>query len=319
MTCWEAFRESLTYNCANAGANKLSGQMLASETQRIAYLKVMGVQPYFPRRPLPGAKPARHYAEDFLRQSISSESALSPVPASAQEVLSMLVAKPPSEQAVQIQPVEAPQSPQDLAPQASVAARAPRPSNVPPVQELRASEPKNALEGEEVRFVFAYFPINEHFAVINELPWSKSAGVSTSCRKLLADILKALGVEVPERNLNPMVFTWPLFEGTSSDISSNNARKALDGFLAKRLSLLPINTLIVLAEQSAQFLFPVDFLQDRGSRFTHPRHNIEVVLTHSLSAMDTLGKDIKGPAWTILKPLRGQLTGSSGEPQDGVS
>jgi len=293
--------------------------MLASEAQRIAYLKVMGVQPYFPRRPLPGARPVRHYAETFLHHGISSEYASSSAPASAQDVLSILVAKPPVEQAVQNQPVEAPQSPQGLPSQASDAARAPQQSSVPPAaQKLPANDAEAGVEGEEVRFVFAYFPINEHFAVLNELPWSKSAGVSTSCRKLLADILKALGVEVPERNLNPMVFTWPLFEGAPADLNGDNARQTLEGFVAKRLRLLPVKTLLVLAEQSAQLLFPRDFLDAQGPRIKHPRHEVEVVLTHSLNAMEAV-PDLKRVVWKTLQPLRGQLSGSSGEPQDSVS
>ena len=187
-----------------------------------------------------------------------------------------------------------------------------------PAQELAASEPESAAEGEETRFVFAYFPINEHFAVINELPWSKTASVSVSCRKLLADILKALGVDVPERNLNPMVFTWPLFEGAPADLNSENARQTLEGFVAKRLRLLPVKTLLVLAESSAQLLFPRDFLEAQGPRVQHPRHDVEVVLTHSLNAMEAV-PDLKRAVWKTLQPLRGQLTESSGDPQDGES
>ena len=290
---------------------------MASEFQRMAYLKVMGVQPYFPRRPLPGARPVRHYAADCLSQSPVSEGAHSSAPASAQDVLNMLVAKAPSEQAAQAS-LTVPQAAQAPAPAAPVAARAPQPNTLPPVQELAASEPENAAEGEETRFVFAYFPINEHFAVINELPWSKTASVSVSCRKLLADILKALGVDVPERNLNPMVFTWPLFEGAPADLNSENARQTLEGFVAKRLRLLPVKTLLVLAESSAQLLFPRDFLEAQGPRVQHPRHDVEVVLTHSLNAMEAV-PDLKRAVWKTLQPLRGQLTGSSGDPQDGES
>lgn len=297
--------------------------MMASESQRMAYLKIMGVQPYFPRRPLPGARPVSHYAENVLRQSPEREGSNSLARASAQDVLSMLEAKPsnaPATQAprvtAQTQPAANPPTPV-TAPTAPAAPAAPL-KIAPVVQELPASNPETVLEGEEVRFVFAYFPINEQFAVINELPWGNAASVSTSCRKLLADILKALGVDVPERNLNPMVFTWPLFEGAPADLNSENARQTLEGFVAKRLRLLPVKTLLVLAEQSAQLLFPRDFLGTQGPRIKHPRHEVEVVLTHSLNAMEAV-PDLKRTVWKTLQPLRGQLTGNGSESVDGVS
>lgn len=317
MTCREAFPVPLAYNCALVGADELSGQMVVNESQRMAYLKVMGVQAYFPRRPLPGARPVRHYAEGFITGVPASEGAPVGVPANAQDVLDMLVVKPAREQAVQA-PVVAPRPPPDSPPQVSREVRTPQPSAASATQRLPVSDPAPVLEGEGARFVFAYFPINEHFAVINELPWSKTASVSASCRKLLADILKALGVEVPERNLNPMVFTWPLFEGAPADPNSENARQTLEGFVAKRLRLLPVKTLLVLAEQSAQLLFPRDFLETQGPRVRHPRHDVEVVLTHSLNAMEAV-PDLKRAVWSTLQPLRGQLAGTGSDPADGVS
>lgn len=290
--------------------------MMASESQRMAYLKVMGVQPYFPRRPLPGARPVSHYAENVLRQSPEREGSNSRARASAQDVLNLLEAKPLST-AVQAPP-KTTQAKPDVSPLTPVTAPAAPLKAAPVVQELPVSEAETVLEGEEVRFVFAYFPINEHFAVINELPWGNAASVSTSCRKLLADILKALGVDVPERNLNPMVFTWPLFEGAPADLDSENARQTLEGFVAKRLRLLPVKTLLVLAEQSAQLLFPRDFLRTQGPRIQHPRHEVEVVLTHSLNAMEAV-PDLKRVVWKTLQPLRGQLTGNGNESVDGVS
>lgn len=288
--------------------------MTASESQRMAYLKVMGVQPYFPRRPLPGARPVPYYAEGFLSQSPSTQAVISRTPSSAQDVLKMLVTKPSSAQATPL----VTQATQQPAATTRVETPAPPPSAVPASNEVSAPNPERVLEAESVRFVFAYFPINEHFAVLNELPWGNVASVSTSCRKLLADILKALGVEVPERNLNPMVFTWPLFEGAPADLHSENARQTLEGFVAKRLQLLPVKTLLVLAEQSAQLLFPRDFLQAQGPVIKHPRHDVEVILTHSLNAMEAV-PELKRAVWKTLQPLRAQFTGSSGESRDGGS
>lgn len=291
--------------------------MVTSESQRMAYLKVMGVQAYFPRRPLPGALPVRHYAEGMLRKDTTSASAIEPGPASAQDVLNMLAERQSSEHVDQKQ-LEAKQVPLEAASATQIEAPTAQPKAIPPVVEVIPSASESSLEEEEARFVFAYFPINEHFAVINELPWSKAASVTTSCRKLLADILKALGVEVPERNLNPMVFTWPIFEGAPADLDNENARQTLEGFVAKRLRLLPVKTLLVLAEQSADLLFPRGFLNEQGPHLRHPRHDVEVVLTHSLNAMEAV-PDLKRTVWKTLQPLRGKLHGTGSEPQDGVS
>jgi len=291
--------------------------MVANESQRLAYLRVMGVQPYFPRRPLAGAKPVQNYSEGFLRQNSSVELEHSQVPASAQDVLTLLVAKPSADRLQQRENI-APKPSVDVSPLDRVAETTEQSIATTAVQEPVTLEPVSVQVEQDVRFVFAYFPINEHFAVLNELPWGTSANVSASCRKLLADILKALGVEVPERNLNPMVFTWPLFEGAPTDLNSENARQTLEGFVAKRLRLLPVKTLLVLAEQSAQFLFPAGFQANQQASFKHPRHDVEVVITHSLNAMEAV-PDLKRPVWKTLQPLRGQLTGKNNASQDGVS
>ncbi len=292
--------------------------MALHENQRLEYLKVMGVQPYFPRRPLPGAKPSRAYAQHVLRQA---ERLDGPAPEqetlvpSAQEVLSMLGAKPASSQA---QPVANKPLPDTAFKPVEIEPLVEPERHALPQQALEPDNVRQEMESEEVRFAFAYFPINDQLAVLNELPWNKSASVSPSCRKLLADILKALGVEVPERNLNPMVFTWPLFDGAPLDLDRENARQTLEGFVAKRLRLRPVQTLLVLAEQSAQFLFPKGFLDGQGACFKHPRQEVQIILTHSLNAMEAV-PDLKRPVWATLQPLRSQLKEGASDSQDGAS
>lgn len=283
--------------------------MAPSDTRNSLYLKEMGIQTYFPRRALPGARPSRAYAGTALPvSSVPEQAQSSAAPRTAKDVLELLTPRteqePTSpEQAVQPRVLEKPR-------------RAPA-SRVPTPQEKMGSEERSAVTPQEdVRFAYAYIPINEHLAVINELPWSPSATVSPACRTMLANILAALEVPVQEQHLNAMVFTWPLYEG--GDLDSENARQALHGFLAKRLRLRPVRYLLVMAEQSTQFLFPRGFLDDKGASFQHPRLEVSVLMTHSLSAMEPvrdpeLGKRVaerKRKTWQVLQSLKGKLSGA---------
>ena len=162
------------------------------------------------------------------------------------------------------------------------------------------------------RFAFAYFPVSEELAVINELPWAKSASVTPACRQLLAGMLRALGMPSDERALTSMVFTWPLLEGPDIEQGEESARQTLAGFLARRLKLRPVRHLLVLAEQSTGYLFPADFdwQQGRGGLQRHPLFDLNLVVTRSLNAMDAV-PDLKREVWQAMQPLRLALTNQS--------
>ncbi len=189
------------------------------------------------------------------------------------------------------------------------AATAPAPAAV-------AAEPATPLE--EARFAFAYFPISDDLAVINELPWAKSAAVSSACRQLLAAILKALSVPCEEKALTSMVFTWPLDDGPDVDRSAQSARHMLDGFMARRFKLRPVRHLLILAEQSAGYLFPTGFDWQQDGLTRHPHHAVDMVVTRSLNAMDAV-PDIKRSVWQALQPLRAALANPARNADGSVS
>jgi len=103
---------------------------------------------------------------------------------------------------------------------------------------------------------FAYIPVNDQLAVINELPLARAVTWSAGCRQLLADILKAISAPREPADFSPMVFTWPLSDAGDMPVDSERARLMLEGFLSRRLKLRPVRYLLVLAEQSAGFIFP---------------------------------------------------------------
>ena len=288
--------------------------MTGREGLRQGYLRELGIQSYFPRRALPGAKPSPSYVTGRLTVP-QPEGGL--VTANVQR-LAELIGTSPVVGSAEMRPVSArlepaavvtpsvPQAPVAPVPAASVIAPASG-ASIP----VPAPSPARDVE-DDTRFAFAYFPINEELAVINELPWAKSAAVSPACRQLLAAILKALSVPCDEKSLTSMVFTWPLAEGPDFDRSAQSARHTLDGFLARRFKLRPVRYLLILAEQSAEFLFPAQFDWRQDGMKRHPHHAVDVIVTRSLNAMDAV-PDIKRSVWQALQPLRAALAQSASD------
>lgn len=260
--------------------------MVMNELQRQAYLRELGIQTYFPRRALPGAKPSRLFGASVLGVEVSG---VDPSQQHGRDQRARLLVDS-----------EVPSAPARKVAMATAAAPAP----TAPVAVTANPAPP--------RFAFAYFPVSEELAVINELPWAKSAAVSPACRQLLAGMLRALGMPNDERALTSMVFTWPLLEGPNIDQGEESARQTLAGFLARRLKLRPVRHLLVLAEQSAGYLFPADFdwQQGRGELQCHPLFDMTVVVTRSLNAMDAV-PDLKREVWQAMQPLRQALASSS--------
>ncbi len=287
--------------------------MAMNELQRQAYLRELGIQTYFPRRALPGAKPSRLFGASVLSAGMT---AADPSPQTGREQGARLLAdigvlSAPVTSAPKAIPAAVPEATVRAAPEVRAepagkvcTAPAPVPTSAAPVTVSVSAAPP--------RFAFAYFPVSEELAVISELPWAKSAAVSPTCRQLLAGMLRALGIPADERALTSMVFTWPLMEGPDIEQGEESARQTLAGFLARRLKLRPVRYLLVLAEQSTGYLFPADFdwQQGRGGLLQHPHFDMQVVVTRSLNAMDAV-PDLKREVWQAMQPLRQALASQS--------
>ncbi len=250
--------------------------MRLAPEQRHAILQEMGIQTYVPRVSLPGAKAS---PEPRLYRSIPAN--LSPMGLQA--------------------PIETAEK-RSAPVVAAVPAAASQPAETAPVQ----LPPQDT---QAVHFAFAYVPVNEQLAVICELPWARSAILSPSCSQLLADMLKAIGTPFEAERLSPMVFSWPLADAGEMPQDAQTARDMLEGFLSRRLTLRAVPHLLVLAEQSAGCLSPAGRqLPARGLQ-AHPRLAAQVLVTHSLHAMESV-RDLKRSAWQALQPLRRALADS---------
>lgn len=251
--------------------------------QRHVILQEMGIQTYVPRIAVPGARPSP------IRQSGRPET---PAP------------RPMMGAAERLHPSGV--EPSDLTPTTVMLAsppQSPPPARVPPARPVASPTPTVA---DAVHFAFAYVPVNERLAVICELPWARSAVLTPSCRQLLADMLKAIGAPCDADRLAAMVFSWPLADAGEMPQDAQKARHMLEGFVSRRLKLRAVPLLLILAEQSAEFLFPAASQPQTDGLQTHPHFPVQVLVTHSLHAMEAV-RELKRSAWEALQPLKQAL------------
>ena len=254
--------------------------MRLEDHRRDTLLREMGIQTYVPRRALPGARacpttmPIRTAA---ARTSTTREEALL-------QVLPPTLRSPAPVVTTEVPPAA--------------------PSHLPVADPAVAPN----LSSAAARFAFAYIPVNDQLAVINELPRGRAVTLSAGCRQLLAGLLKAIGAPCEPADFSPMVFTWALSDAGAMPVDSESARHTLKGFWSRRLKLRPVRYLLALAEQSAGFLFPAQASwQDHADGLTqHPRLPVELLITHSINAMET-ERELKRSAWQTLQPLKKAL------------
>jgi hypothetical protein len=257
-----------------------------NESQRQAYLSAMGIQPYYPRRPLAAAKPSPRYEFDPDRLSTTGTVVTTP-------------ARPIRDS----QPEPKPATRTTSAPRAPVV-----PVSAQPLarKEPTAAVPADtAAAADALRFRLHYYRISESLAVIDEVPHQQARNEAGSSLSLLHGILKALGVECGEVTFEPELFHWPLAEGMAmKNDPAVEARKALQGFITMRQQTDRFKHLIIFAGQVEEVLGSAsqplnrDAMAESGSYY--------VTITHSLQSMlayPVLKRDV----WAHLQPLRKRL------------
>ncbi|MBL4820341.1 MAG: hypothetical protein JKY98_05025, partial [Gammaproteobacteria bacterium] len=167
-----------------------------NETRRQAYLYAMGIDSYFPRYPLPGARPSK-------------------IP-----IIEPIVAAPEPKRREEIQE------------SAGLSGRTP-PINAadanteaePAGKPVNESNPgTDEIQQGDLRFSLQFFRINDQLAVINEIPYLDDGSSGSSVQSLLLAILKALEIEPAHLN-DPQLFSWPL--AVEDDASAHRQADAL--------------------------------------------------------------------------------------------
>jgi len=263
-----------------------------NEAKRQAYLRVMDIQPYFPRQVLTGAKPSPHYElpePSAVRADSLPGSDAVPEAARSQAKVETLAA---------VEALRADSKPT-------------RKASVTPINKASevGSEPQGEAEQEQssLSFTLRYYRINENLAVLDEIPPQGGEAREKESLLLMQAILRALGQEFGAARAEE--FSWPIQAGYSAKGSPQvEAAKAVAGFLQMRQETDGFTNLLVFAGQLEDVLLPEknepgarDFDSGRGYRST---------ITHSLASMlavSTLKRDV----WQHLQPLRERLASAS--------
>ena len=267
-----------------------------NERKRQAYLEAMGVQTYFPRQKLPGAKSSPDYDFPALStvlpernvpiQGKTEKSAKTAREASGLVAIEELRSRPPASRKATVTPI--------------------RQSSKGPSSENRSD---TALDQESnLSFTLRYYRINERLAVLDEVPTQGSAQLSEESITLMQAILKALGQDGFEPSLKAEEFSWPLLSGYSMKNSPRvEAAKVLSGFLQMRKETDGFTNLLVFAGQVEDILLQFD--GSKRARDFQSSKGYFMTVTHSLASMlavSTLKRDV----WQHLQALQKRIDSS---------
>ncbi len=282
-----------------------SQNLKMNELKRQAYLGAMGIQTYFPRMRLAGAKPSPAYAvqvetkADLPTVEVTSVTEDSPAVAQLKSLASS--GKKPG-----VSPLHA--AAVSLRDEQNSGQIQSKPSRGRSPQEYAEVPQQTKIDVEpdnELRFSLLYFRINEKLAVIDELPHQISGQLNKESLILLKAILAALGQHISNTDLKAELFSWPLDTGYSMKNSpAIEAGKALSGFLQMRQEIDGFDNLLVFAGQVESLML--------NQKNTRPEHDFEsdrgyfITVTsslHSILAVPTLKRDV----WQKLQSLRSRI------------
>ena len=272
------------------------------EMQRIAYLKHMGVEQYYSRYVLVGAKASVIPA---AAQDIYDPQGSQQLPAKTRQAeppRSELDVKPGSDAGKRHRAIAA----EEVATRHQRQVR-PAEAETGRAEIKRAETGKEQIPGESLRFSVQFFRVNAQLAVINEAPHEAGGRENQQASLLLTNLLVALGLGQEElAGLTADRFNWPIAEGLGAMGDSRHAAKlALNGFITQRheqqgfsnLLLLTAQLVDVMSDHSGQPAMGDQKRVDAPYKFT---------ITHSLHAM-LAHSDLKREAWQHLATLRGRL------------
>jgi len=172
-----------------------------------------------------------------------------------------------------------------------------------------------------LRFNLRYYRINQELAVISEIPHLQNNSHQKEALTLLRAILAALGVDPSNCSFTPESFDWPLAENLSmKNDPKTEASNALRGFLKVRHVQDGFHNLLILSNQLEELLLP------RWRTTTNPSGNAvnqvaavevthdfeldneEVICTLVTSVQSMLSMPLlKREAWKQMQALRQRI------------
>jgi len=274
-----------------------------NETQRQAYLHVMGIQSYFPRVPVAAAKLSPEYILEIqpLPVSLKASEKQQAVKAQSANPYSSAEPKLSNDQTHAVGRAAALiDSGVNLA---SATLPAQGSAAVPFVTESANAE-------HPLRFRLHYFRISSTLSVIDEVPYQKQTKVSDAVNSLLLAILQALGENPEAEALRAEQFDWPLESGFAvKGDPAMAAQQALLGYLAMRKQRDGFQQLLVFSAQLPALLIgdKVGACKntDQFDQFA-VNGNYHLTVTHSLQSL-LAHPILKRETWAHLQPLRQRL------------
>ena len=206
------------------------------EARRLAYLEVMGVESYFPRFPLPGAKP-----------SVLCES----LPVSDEPMTRESPAQPP------VQPVT--DGPRQTTGRDTLAALLPQidglDKSAAPKPAARTVEAV-AQKSEVVRFNLRFLQVPGLAMIVDSSP---DSAPEPPIQKLAANILLALSGLNPawegaiKANLQQHIFRWPLVGNAQVDQGGQAAKEAVTASVLANQERHAMPLIVLMGEQAAHY------------------------------------------------------------------
>lgn len=256
-----------------------------NEAQRQAYLKAMGIQGYYPKFTLPGAKPSPRYEaiedQPVLEKRIEDSS------------------KPS-------RPEQQNQSDQHAAQESDVVIEQVSVSVLDKGLNANIQPEQITTDTNTLKFSLRYYRINDSLAVIDEWPYLMIGNSSEETLTLLRNILMALEIDTDGCDFSSKDFDWPLMEGlplTTEPIEA--ARQALGGFIAMCHDQDGFCNLLVFAGQMEKLLVKKsakgeqrDYMVEPAGYYFTITSSLQMILSHP---------KLKREVWDQLQKLRERL------------
>lgn len=249
--------------------------MPLTESQRLEYLQVLGIDSYFPRIQLPGAP-----VSDLVMPAPAIKEELAADNAPVHEPAPALKEAPPP------RPPARPAAPQHSSAETSAPVAAEKP---------RARE--------EIRLQLLCIRAGADLAILNALPHMGAGQLGARHKALLTSLLGALGIGSESIEVESKPFTWPMVTGLHVDNSPRAAATALLAYLQQKQSDWSFGKLLVMGENALHPVFisaddaeesPAGPAIDHGKWKLAQTRSLDELLQHP---------ELKKEAWKRIRTL----------------
>lgn len=287
-------------------------------------LEQMGIAPWFSRVHLPGAAPAHPQTRRALQEAVRSRgeaesvregSSAGGTPEVAGSIAPDRIDRRVPERTATLQRLlqDGAAAPSVAATQAaSSTASKPRPT----AEQMPRSAPESpaapvvspVAAAETVSFAFCWIDLDEHLAVVAELP-PNSRRLSRESRQMLVNITAALNPRYRMATLREHNFHWPFMVTPDLPADAQAAQQAVDGFIRRRLQEHKVSHVLVLSD-AMPFYLAVGLSDGPVALRQHAQHGFRLLQTHALHAMLS-DPALKRSAWQAMQMLVSALQNTS--------